>query len=483
MAATCGDGICEKIELRLRCLNDCVDKNSQPAAIYGMVTDDNLRPIAKETVTVEWTDNEGKSHTTSTRTLTLGEALGSGNENLEGYFIFSQDEINPLEGSDVIIRTEPRQQFMKATYKEDETINLGSIHATGVVPGQESAIIIKYSSIWNFITALVLLASAGAAAYILTRLFKKHKARRIVSEYFYRVKNSKIDDLAIDKIMSAEVITITENEAITNAVNSMVNKMVNSVIVVRGNTPIGIVSEQDMLSKMYLKGNYRELKVKDVMTSPAITALKGYSVMKCMNLMAANNIRKLPVMDGNALAGIVTLTDILKVFNDHSANRLLENAPRPIVQKMFKTNITKIAKDTSIREAIATMLKNRCSSCIIYDYNSAEDASQTQSVPIGIITSRDILEEFYKNPDGVLRLKAINIMKFPIITISPSKEILEANKLMIENNFRRLPVIVHNQVVGIIDQSTILENLYSILANVRQKKDEKGEEANAGRTG
>ncbi|HLD37778.1 MAG TPA: CBS domain-containing protein [Candidatus Nanoarchaeia archaeon] len=69
----------------------------------------------------------------------------------------------------------------------------------------------------------------------------------------------------------------------------------------------------------------------------------------------------------------------------------------------------------------------------------------------GIITERDILKNIDK-----LGSKLSQIMSKNVITISPKQSVDEAASTMAENKIKRLPVVEHNEILGIITATDIL---------------------------
>ena len=96
---------------------------------------------------------------------------------------------------------------------------------------------------------------------------------------------------------------------------------------------------------------------------------------------------------------------------------------------------------------------------------------------VGIITARDILWVITKKPGLDLRkIKAIQIATRKLAVIKPSADISEALEKMKASNFRRLPVLAENEIIGVVTLKDILAvepNLYAemryILDDVREE--------------
>ena len=98
------------------------------------------------------------------------------------------------------------------------------------------------------------------------------------------------------------------------AVEMMEELKVGALTVLDENARLaGIISEHDCARKIILtEKSARETTVADIMTTDVVTVGVKSSADKCMSLMSQKTIRHLPVMDGQNLAGIIAVGDLLK---------------------------------------------------------------------------------------------------------------------------------------------------------------------------
>jgi len=75
---------------------------------------------------------------------------------------------------------------------------------------------------------------------------------------------------------------------------------------------VGLMTERDYSRKVILKGrSSNETTVGEIMTSFGPSVSKADTVEFCMQLMSSQNLRYLPVMEQNALAGIISINDVV----------------------------------------------------------------------------------------------------------------------------------------------------------------------------
>ena len=108
-------------------------------------------------------------------------------------------------------------------------------------------------------------------------------------------------------------VTVSPDTSVIEALKLMAEKNIGSVIVMQDNKYLGIVTERDYSRKIALKGkNSASTKVSEIMSSDLPSVNPADSIEHCMELMTTRNIRYMPVFENNELAGIVSMSDVVK---------------------------------------------------------------------------------------------------------------------------------------------------------------------------
>jgi CBS domain-containing protein len=108
------------------------------------------------------------------------------------------------------------------------------------------------------------------------------------------------------------VLSVSPDTNVIDALRLMAEKNIGSVVVMQGDTYLGIVTERDYSRKVALKGkSSTDTKVSEIMSSDLPSVKPTDTVEHCMQLMSQLNIRYMPVFDNNKLAGIISINDVV----------------------------------------------------------------------------------------------------------------------------------------------------------------------------
>jgi CBS domain-containing protein len=118
---------------------------------------------------------------------------------------------------------------------------------------------------------------------------------------------------AILQSKGSEVLTVACDTRVRDAVSLLADRKIGAVPVVRGGSVAGIMSERDIIYRLRSDGAAMlDWEVERIMTAPAITVEPDTEIMSALSLMTRRRIRHLPVVEGEALIGLVSIGDLVK---------------------------------------------------------------------------------------------------------------------------------------------------------------------------
>ncbi len=119
--------------------------------------------------------------------------------------------------------------------------------------------------------------------------------------------------ILVKKIMTKPVIKIEHNKNVQTASKIMVKHRVGSIIVVKNDKPIGIITETDLNKKVVSRAlDPKKLKVKNVMSAPLVFISPTEDITTAVEKMKKYKIKRMPVVEGGKIVGILTNTDIAR---------------------------------------------------------------------------------------------------------------------------------------------------------------------------
>jgi len=241
------------------------------------------------------------------------------------------------------------------------------------------------------------------------------------------------------EIMSKDVVTITPEASLNKAAEIMGQKHIGSLIVEKYHTPVGIVTERDLLSKVIAYGLLLgDEKVESVMSCPLVAVSITAKIKEVAQLMV-NRKGRLAVFDAGMLVGIITASDLIKSLPDVPETEV------KVDDFMTKDLVT--AEETTPVISIARIMgKQRIGSVII----------TRKGEPFGIFTERDLLTAFLSTGRD-LYTEVEPACSWPLITIPSGISVHRAAATMALKHIRRLPIVRDDKLVGIITARDLVE--------------------------
>jgi len=255
--------------------------------------------------------------------------------------------------------------------------------------------------------------------------------------------------------MVRDVVTITPENTLHDAARIMGEKHIGSLIVVKYETPIGIITERDLLREVVDRGialekdwlvggvSINEEKVEKIMSYPLIMISINSSTKVAAQIMIEKKIRRLAVVgDVGNVMGIVTATDLIRCL---PMTPVKMRAWSEVDYFMSKCVIT-TDEETSV-ENVAKIMGTKCIGSVIITHNGE---------PMGIFTERDLLTKFLAK-DQSLKVDVGYVCSSPIITAPLGITIHDASDIMTSKHIKRLPITQDSKLVGILSARDLVE--------------------------
>jgi len=122
---------------------------------------------------------------------------------------------------------------------------------------------------------------------------------------------------AILQTKGNEVLTVDCATKVRDAVTLLAERKIGALPVLRAGQVAGIMSERDIIYCLKSDGAaVLDWPVEKIMTAPAISVAPTADILGALSLMTRRRIRHLPVVEGEALVGLVSIGDLVKFRMD-----------------------------------------------------------------------------------------------------------------------------------------------------------------------
>ncbi|RPJ22831.1 MAG: CBS domain-containing protein, partial [Chloroflexi bacterium] len=203
-----------------------------------------------------------------------------------------------------------------------------------------------------------------------------------VVKYTHRYLNPLPRDKHVSDVMTREVVTLMDTMTVAEAWDIMLKNLLKALPVLndRGEV-VGMLTDEDLLDRAGLEQRLSvaerldeqtlnaefttlqssSLKIRDVMTSPAVTATGNEALSVAATRMAEQRIKRLPVLDEHGkLIGVLSRVDVLMQVISEEAKRRAAKAPdgaARTLREIMLAEIPTIHADTRLAEVVSRFLE------------------------------------------------------------------------------------------------------------------------------
>lgn len=117
----------------------------------------------------------------------------------------------------------------------------------------------------------------------------------------------------VKDVMSSPVISVLPTDPVFEAASKMISHGIGAVVVEAGGKPEGIVTERDLIKRVLIEGkDSKKIACREIMSKPLITIDPEASILKAITLMKEKEIRRIVVIKGGKITGIITEKELIR---------------------------------------------------------------------------------------------------------------------------------------------------------------------------
>jgi len=125
--------------------------------------------------------------------------------------------------------------------------------------------------------------------------------------------SSEKEEKKVRDVMSSPVVSVLPTDSVFEAASRMMSHGVGAVVVESGGRPEGIVTERDLIKRVLIEGkDPKRVACREIMSRPLVTIDPEASILKAVTLMKEKEIRRIVVVKGGRMVGIVTEKELIK---------------------------------------------------------------------------------------------------------------------------------------------------------------------------
>ena len=116
----------------------------------------------------------------------------------------------------------------------------------------------------------------------------------------------------VQQMMTSPVVHVEPDDSVADALRAMIDRDIGAVVIVDDARPVGVFTERDVSRRILDDPQLLVRRVGDVMSAPIVSVAPTDEVVFIFGVMTGKRIRRLPVVEGDRLVGIITERDLLR---------------------------------------------------------------------------------------------------------------------------------------------------------------------------
>jgi CBS domain-containing protein len=142
--------------------------------------------------------------------------------------------------------------------------------------------------------------------------------------------------MQISEVMTQGVVTADAGDTLKHVGELMRDRNVGSVVITDSGRPHGVITDRDLALAVVADGIDPETPAGEHASRPIVTGEVEMDIEEAVAVMVQHRIRRLPVIDGEGLAGIVTIDDLAVRAGDlHQAQQITAEVAKAALPEFY----------------------------------------------------------------------------------------------------------------------------------------------------
>jgi CBS domain-containing protein len=135
---------------------------------------------------------------------------------------------------------------------------------------------------------------------------------------------------SVQDVMTSNPTSVEASSPVAEAARIMKQEHVGIVPIVEGDRLVGTVTDRDIAVRIVAEGkDPQSTNVGEIASTDPVTVDPQHDLDEALRLMASHQVRRLPVVEGGRLVGIVAQADVAREADDKKTGDLVENISQP----------------------------------------------------------------------------------------------------------------------------------------------------------
>jgi CBS domain-containing protein len=129
----------------------------------------------------------------------------------------------------------------------------------------------------------------------------------------------------VREVMTSNPTSCASKDSVVDAAKAMAKEDVGPIPVVDGDRLVGLLTDRDIVIRVVAEGrDPQSTTVGEVASAELATVSPDEDLDRALQLLAERRVRRLPVVEGEKLVGIVAQADVARQGDDRSTGRVVE---------------------------------------------------------------------------------------------------------------------------------------------------------------